>query len=62
MPDRAQILRIVLALAMTAAFAATGGSLLAGAEGGLSWVVPAFLLAIGVTANNPWILLVEILC
>jgi hypothetical protein len=37
------------------------GSPLAGAEGGLSRLVPAFLLAIGVTANNPWILLVEIL-
>ena len=48
-----------MAFAMTAAFAATRGSP-GRRQGGLSWLVPAFLLAIGVTANNPWILLVDI--
>ena len=38
-----------------------GASLLARSGGGLYWLVPAFVLLLGVGVINAWVLLIEIL-
>jgi modulator of FtsH protease len=54
-------LRRFLSLLLVMAYAVCAATLLAGAGGGLHWLLPAFLLAVGIAATNAWILLVEVL-
>lgn len=60
-PDRATIVRVTIALILTASLIAAGITLAAGHGGGLFWLPVAFVLAIFVAAVNAWILLVEVL-
>jgi hypothetical protein len=54
-------LRMFLALSLVVGYAASGGTLIAQAGGGLHWLLFAFLLAVVIAATNAWILLVEVL-
>lgn len=54
-------LRLVLATSLVATYAVASVTIFLGAGGGLQWLIPAFLLAIAISASNAWILLVEVL-
>jgi hypothetical protein len=53
--------RFAFAVAFTVCLLACGITLAAGHGGGLFWLPAAFVIAIGVTAINSWVLLVEVL-
>jgi hypothetical protein len=55
------LLRLATAVALTLTLVLSGGTLAAGAGGGLFWLPAAFVVAILVAAVNAWVLLVEIL-
>ena len=57
----ATVIRVLIALALTAALALAAVTLAAGYGGGLSWLPVAFVLAVLVAAINAWVLLVEVL-
>jgi modulator of FtsH protease len=50
----------LMSIVAIAPIAVAGVSLLAGAGGGLYWLVPGFLACIGVALLDSWVLLVEI--
>jgi modulator of FtsH protease len=51
---------LIVILAATVPMTVAGISVLAGAGGGLDWLVPELLLAFAGSMLNAWILLVEI--
>jgi hypothetical protein len=59
--DRPNLLRAIMAFALTASLVVAGITLAAGHGGGLFWLPAAFVLAIFVAAVNAWVLLVEVL-
>jgi hypothetical protein len=58
---QAIVVNAVTAQVATLPVIAAGASLLARRGGGLYWLVPAFLLLLGVGVIYAWVLLVEIL-
>lgn len=59
--EKATLLRLVMAVALTLSLLLSGVTLAAGTGGGLFWLPAAFVLAIFVAAVNAWVLLVEVL-
>ena len=54
-------LRVLMGQAATLPFVVAGAGLLLGAGGGLYWLVPGLLVAVGWAVMDSWVLLVEIL-
>jgi hypothetical protein len=54
-------LRVLMGQAATLPFVVAGAGLLLGAGGGLYWLVPGLLVAVGWAVLDSWVLLVEIL-
>jgi hypothetical protein len=54
-------LRVVMGQAATVPFVVAGAGLVVGPGGGLYWLVPGLLVAVGWAVLDSWVLLVEIL-